>query len=313
MKHSLSELHGVIPPVSTPFTEDFQVDHQSLERLVKHLLEGGVHGLFALGSTSETVFMTPQQRAEVLEVITATAKGQVPILAGVIDMTTALCIQHGLEARRFGVDGLVLTAPFYTRTSQAEIIEHFRLVRKAVDLPILAYDIPVCVHTKLAHETLVTLAREGTIAGLKDSSGNDSAFRGLLLEMGDKPDFRMFTGSELTVDAALLMGSHGVVPGLGNVDPRGYCRLYDLCRAGNWDEALREQERLYKLFAIVSACTIPGLSAGANAMGGFKTALMLQGIIQTNVVGRPQTRYDEAGVRKVQQVLEQTGLLIGVS
>lgn len=312
MNHSLSELHGVIPPVSTPFTEDFQVDHESLEHLVKHLLVGGVHGLFALGSTSETVFLTPQQRVEVLEVITATAKGQVPVVAGVIDMTTALCIQHGLEAKHFGVDGLVLTAPFYTRTSQAEIVEHFRLVRKAVDLPILAYDIPVCVHTKLTQETLVTLAREGSIAGLKDSSGNDAAFRGLLLEMSDKPDFRMFTGAELSVDAALLMGAHGVVPGLGNVDPHGYRRLYDLCRAGNWAEAKKEQERLYKLFAIVNACTILGISAGANAMGGFKTALMLQGIIQTNVVGRPQIRYDQAGVDKVQRILKQTGLAIVV-
>lgn len=304
----MAELHGVIPPVSTPFTEDFQVDHESLERLVKHLLEGGVHGLFALGSTSETVFMTPSQRLEVLEVITATAKGRVPIVAGVIDMTTALSIAHGLEAKRFGVDGLVLTAPYYTRTSQTETIEHFRMVRKAVDLPILAYDIPVCVQTKLAHETLVTLAREGTICGLKDSSGNDAAFRGLLLEMGDKPDFRMFTGTELVVDSALLMGAHGVVPGLGNVDPHGYSRLYDLCRAGKWDEAKLEQERLFRLFSIINACSIPGISPGGNAMGGFKTALMLRGVINTNVVGRPQIRYDEAGVQRVAHILEQTGL-----
>lgn len=312
MNHSLSELHGVIPPVSTPFTEDFEVDQPSLERLVEHLIEGGVHGLFALGSTSETVFLTPQQRSQVLETITATVKGRVPILAGVIDMTTAECTAHGLEAKRFGVDGLVLTAPFYTRTSQTETIEHFRLVRKAVGLPILAYDIPVCVHTKLAHETLVTLAREGTICGLKDSSGNDSAFRGVLLEMQDRQDFRMFTGSELTVDMALLMGAHGVVPGLGNVDPHGYRRLYDLCRAGKWDQARKEQERLYQLFSIVNACATPGISAGANAMGGFKTALMLRGIIETNVVGRPQTRYDQAGVKKVQQILEQTGLAVAV-
>ncbi|WP_211209118.1 dihydrodipicolinate synthase family protein [Calidithermus timidus] len=310
MNHSLADLHGVVPPVVTPLTEDFQVDQESLERLVKHLLDGGVHGLFALGSTSETVFLTPQQRAEVLEVITSTVRGRVPVIAGVIDMTTALCIQHGLEAKRFGVDGLVLTAPFYTRTSQGEIMEHFRLVRRAVDLPVLAYDIPVCVHTKLAHETLATLAREGTIVGLKDSSGNDAAFRGLLLEMSHKPDFRMFTGSELTVDAALLMGAHGVVPGLGNVDPHGYRRLYDLCRAGNWSEARKEQGRLLKLFAIVNACSIPGISAGGNAMGGFKTALMLRGIIKTNVVGRPQIRYDEAGVQRVRQILEEAGFLV---
>ena len=309
MAHDLTKLHGVIPPVSTPFTERYQVDKTSLVRLTKHLMDGGVHGLFALGSTGETVFMTDQQRVEALEVISSTNKGKVPLLVGVMDMTTASCIQHGLEAKRLGADALVLTAPFYARTSQAETIEHFRLVRKAVGLPIMAYDIPVCVQIKLAKETLVTLAREGTRVGLKDSSGNDAAMRDLMIEMQDNQKFRVFTGSELVVDGVLLMGAHGTVPGLGNVDPHGYRKLYDLARAGDWQAARLEQERLFKLFNIITACDKPGMSVGANAMGGFKTALMLRGIIKTNVLGRPQMRYDEAGVKKVAKILKEAGLL----
>ena len=100
-----------------------------------------------------------------------------PVFAGVIDPTTDRVIGHAKAAQSVGVDAVVVTAPFYTRTSQPEIIDHFRYVRDALDMPVIAYDIPVCVHTKLERKTTVTLAREGTIAGLKDSSGDDGNFR----------------------------------------------------------------------------------------------------------------------------------------
>jgi 4-hydroxy-tetrahydrodipicolinate synthase len=309
MAHSMTNLHGIIPPVCTPFHDDYSIDHASLERLVNYLVDGGVHGLFALGSTSEMAYLTPNQRSEALEALVAFNKGRVPVLAGVIDMTTAQVVAHGLEARRLGADALVVTAPYYIRASQKEVIDHFREIHRAVGLPIMAYDIPVAVQAKLAPETLRTLASEGTIVGLKDSSGADALMRGLILDTQDTPSFRIFTGSELLVDGAFLMGAHGCVPGLGNVDPAGYARLYDLCMAGQWDQARREQERLYRLFRIIEACAIPGIGVGANAMGGFKTALMLLGVIATNQVGRPQTRYDQAGVDKVAQLLREDGLL----
>ena len=305
---NLLDLQGVIPPISTPFTDDLEVDVSSLERLVHHLLDGGVHGLFALGSTSETVFLTPHQRNQVLETVVATAKKRVPVVAGVMAMTTAECIAYGLEAKRLGADGLVLTMPFYTRTSQAETIEHFRLVARATQLPIIAYDIPVCVGNKLTAETLQTLFAEELIVALKDSSGDDASLRRLLLEL-KTPKAKLLTGSELMVDTALMFGVDGVVPGLGNVDPHGYVRLYEYARAGDWAAAKLEQERLIRLFSIVTAANISGMSAGANAMGGFKTALMLRGIIATNAVGRPQTRYDQAGVHAVAQLLTEAGLI----
>jgi 4-hydroxy-tetrahydrodipicolinate synthase len=303
----MEQLHGVIPPVSTPFTDDLLVDTTSLERLVKHLLDGGVHGLFALGSTSETVFLTPKQRNQVLETVVSAAQGKVPVVAGVMAMTTSECVAHGLEAKRLGANGLVLTMPFYTRTSQFETIEHFRLVARATGLPIIAYDIPVCVGNKLAPETLKTLFQEGLIVALKDSSGDDTSLRRLALELRGSAA-RLLTGSELMVDTALYFGAHGVVPGLGNVDPHGYTRLYQHAVKADWQAAKLEQERLIRLFEIVNAASIPGMSPGANAMGGFKTALMLRGIIASNAVGQPQTRYDEAGVRVVAKLLAEAGL-----
>jgi 4-hydroxy-tetrahydrodipicolinate synthase len=300
--------HGIIPPVSTPFTEDHQVDVPSLERLLEYLIVAGVHGLFVLGSTSEVVFLTPAQRQLVLETAKRVVRGRVPILAGVIAETTPACLEHAHMAKNAGVDALVLTMPYYTRPSQAEAVEHFRIIHREVGLPIFAYDIPVAVGRKLERPSLLELAREGTIIGLKDSSADEGNFRGVLLETRDLENFAVFTGSELTVDAALLMGAHGCVPGLGNVDPDGYVRLYNACHAGDWASAKLEQERLYALFNLIFA-GVPRMGIGASAMGGFKTALMLRGIIRTNIVGRPGPRYTAAEVEIVREHLERAGLM----
>lgn len=304
-----ADFGGVIPPLCTPFTEDHAVDLDSLRRLIEFQIAGGVHGLFVLGSTSETVFLTSEERTTVIEVTVRATAGRVPIVAGVLGTTTVPCIEYARAAQRAGAAGIVLTAPFYARTSQPEILEHFRQVRAAVDLPILAYDIPSAVHAKIERPTLLTLAREGTIAGVKDSSGDDANFRGVVMESRDIPGFATFTGSELVVDAALLFGASGVVPGLGNVDPAGYRRLYDAARAGDWAAARREQERLYRLFRIVFAGDSGRMGGGASAYGGFKTALVLQGVIATNVVGRPQPRFNDDEVARVREIMAEAGLL----
>jgi 4-hydroxy-tetrahydrodipicolinate synthase len=303
-----SPFGGIVPPVATPFTEAGEVDVPSLERLIAFLLDGGVHGLFMLGSTSETAILTNRQKATVLEVAVAAAGRRVPILAGVIETATGRVIELAREAKRIGVDGLIVTAPFYIRPSQEEVVAHFRAIRAAVELPILAYDIPSAVQTKLARPTLVRLAEEGLIVGLKDSSGDTDNFRGVLLDTRRFPGFAAFTGSELLVDLAMLMGAAGSVPGLGNVDPAGYVRIYDAVRAGDLDTARREQERLYRLFSIVT----PGLDRmgfTASALGGFKTALVLRGVIATNVMGAPMPRYDGREIAAVRRILQETDLL----
>ncbi|MER3437441.1 MAG: dihydrodipicolinate synthase family protein [Chloroflexota bacterium] len=301
-------LHGIVPPVCTPLTESQEIDLPSLERLITFLLDAGVHGLFLLGSTSEGAILTAAQRSEVLDTGVRISSGKVPVLAGVIDTSTDRVIEQARAAERAGVDGLVVTAPFYIQPSQDEIIAHFRTVRAATDLPILAYDIPSAVQTKLERSTVVRLAEDGIIAGLKDSSGDEANFRGVVMATRQLPHFAVFTGSELLVDAAVAIGARGSVPGLGNVDPAGYVRLYDAARRGDWDAARVEQDRLYRLFSIIE----PGMGRmgfTASAIGGFKTALMLRGVIATNVLARPMPRYKAEEIEQVRRVLVETGLL----
>ncbi|MFB6711984.1 dihydrodipicolinate synthase family protein [Streptomyces sp. NPDC056358] len=309
-------LHGVVPPVCTPLDARGEVDTSSLARLVEHLVAGGVHGLFALGSTSEVAYLTDAQRATALETVVDVADGRVPVLAGVIDTTTARVVEHARSAAELGADALVATAPFYTRTHGKEIAQHFRRLHAAVDLPLFAYDIPVAVHSNLSAALVRELAEDGTLAGLKDSSGDEGALRRLLVELGGRdgrkegpaPRFSVLTGSELTVDAALLAGVDGVVPGIGNVDPAGYVRLYDAARAGNWALAAKEQERLVELFGMVDVGPEADMGRSSSALGSFKAALHLLGIIECGDTAFPQIRLSAESVGLVAQRLRAAGL-----
>lgn len=299
---------GVVPPVVTPLNADFSVDFPSFTRTIENLLDGGVHGLFVLGSTSEVVFHDEAGRRAVLEHAVKVNNGRVPIFAGVIDPTTDRVINHARIARSAGADAIVVTAPFYTRTSQPEIGDHFRYIKDAIDIPVIAYDIPVCVHVKLERKTTVGLAREGAIAGIKDSSGDDGNLRYVLKDMAGDPGFFGMTGSEILVDSVLAMGAHGVVPGLANVDPHGYVRLWNLTQAGQLAEARLEQERLLKLFEIVWI-SLGRTSAGSAGVGAFKAAMKSLGIIASNTMARPQRSLNEQETAKIDMILRDVGLL----
>lgn len=299
---------GVVPPVATPLDDNGALDAASLRRLVEHLISGGTHALFLLGSTSEVSFMGEAARAALLDVAMAAIGGRVPVLVGAIDPATERVIAHGRAAKERGADALVVTAPFYTRTSQAEIAAHFRAVHKAVGLPVFAYDIPVAVHSKLELDTVVTLAREGTIVGLKDSSGDEGGFRDVILATRDVPGFVVMTGSERTADAAMLMGAHGLVPGLGNVDPQGYRRLYDAAKRGDWAACVAEQDRLCRLFTMVKAA-VPRASLGSAGVGAFKAALQTLGVFTTRRMPAPLQALNDEEARVVAGLVREAGLI----
>ena len=305
-------LTGVVPPVCTPLTPDREVDVPSLLALVDHLVAGGVHGLFVLGTSSEAAFLTDAQRRLVVETVTGHVRGQLPVLAGVIDMTTARVLDHVRTVTAAGADAVVVTAPFYTRTHPAEIARHYRLVAAGSPVPVLAYDLPTGVHTKLPADLVLDLAAEGVLAGLKDSSGDLAGFRTVASGARDRSDitgFSALTGSEAFVDAALAVGADGAVPGLANVDPEGYVRLDRLFRAGDLEGARAEQERLCALFGMVGVGDPARMGASSSALGAFKAALHLRGVIACPATAEPQVPLSEDEVERVGIFLSRAGLL----
>ncbi|MER5523293.1 dihydrodipicolinate synthase family protein [Streptomyces sp. NPDC002677] len=300
---------GVVPPVCTPLTPDREVDVPSLRRLVDHLVAAGVDGLFVLGSTSEVAYLTDRQRRLVTETVVTHAAGRLPVLAGVIDMTTPRVLDHVESVTSAGADAVVVTAPFYTRTHPAEIARHFRLVAGRSPVPVIAYDIPAAVHTKLPAGLVLELAADGVLAGLKDSSGDLAGFREVVTGSRNLPRFSALTGSELTVDSALALGADGAVPGLANVDPDGYVRLHRLCRAGDWERARAEQERLCGLFRMTGVGDPARMGGSSAALGAFKTALHLRGVIGCPATAEPQVPLSEAETECVGKFLAGAGLL----
>ncbi|RAN76043.1 dihydrodipicolinate synthase family protein [Bacillus sp. SRB_336] len=309
MSTAASRFQGVIPPVVTPRTADGAIDVPSLENVTRHLLDGGVTGLFVNGSSGEVTHLTNDERDTVLRTIVGVNAGQVPVLAGAVEQTTNRVVQEAARAVSLGADGIVATSQYYAISNAEENGRHFRAVAASVDVPVFAYDVPVRTHFKLPTDLLVELGREGVIAGVKDSSGDDVSFRQLVIAAREIPNFDIFTGHEVVVDGALLGGAQGVVPGLGNVDPAGYRRLYDAAVAGDWAKAAAEQDRLADVFNIVYTPKPGRVSGNAAGLGAFKTAMMLMGIIKTNVMSVPMLALDEDETEAIKAVLARTGLI----
>ncbi|MCT2584880.1 dihydrodipicolinate synthase family protein [Actinophytocola gossypii] len=298
---------GVVPPVCTPLTAERELDVPSLERLAAFLLDAGVHGLFVTGSTGEVAYLPDDVRYRALDVVAGVAAGQVPVLAGVIDTTTPRVIEHARAAEAAGADALVATAPFYVPTHPSEFGGHFRAIRAAVDLPLVAYDIPSSVGSKLPTDVVADLAEDGTIVALKDSSGDLDGLRAVL-ESTEADGFRCFSGSETLADLGLFIGAHGLVPGIGNVDPHGYLRLFDAAGRADWDTARAEQARLRRLFRMIR---VGGTRMGpySSAIGAFKEGLRARGVIASATTSRPMIPLNDTERAAVRRRLDEAGLL----
>lgn len=300
-------LHGIVPPVLTPFHADGSLDLDSLDRLVDHLVAGGVNGLFVLGSSGQVAYLTDAERDVVVGRVVERAAGRAPVVVGTPDFTARRVIEQGRRAADLGAAAVVVTAPLYALNDAAEVAEHFRMVARGVRVPVIAYDVPVRVHAKLGADMLVGLGREGVIIGVKDSSGDDVAFRRLVRANRDagRP-LQVSTGHEVMVDGMALLGADGAVPGLANVDPAGYARLWAAAELGDWDVVLTEQERLAQLFEI--AFVPQGRSGDAGGIGAFKTALWRLGVLESPTMPAPLGPLTDADVAAIDAILAGVGL-----
>ncbi|MBT1173221.1 dihydrodipicolinate synthase family protein [Bifidobacterium sp. MA2] len=298
---------GVIPPVVTPLTAERELDRASFKRSIDRLIDAGVDGLFFLGSSGEVVFSTDARRREIIEAAVEFVAGRVPVLVGCIDTETERVIEHAKVAAELGADAIVATAPFYALGGLPEIERHFRLIHEAVDLPLFAYDIPVCVHVKLPGDLLIRLGLDGVLTGVKDSSNDDVAFR-FLVDANRKAGHPLIllTGQEVVVDGAYMAGADGSVPGLGNVECTGYVRMWKACEAGDWATVRTEQDKLAALMNIVNVTS--GVSGFGAGVGAFKTAMALLGVFDTNQMPNPVQPLKGANVEAVAAVLRECGL-----
>lgn len=302
------KISGVVPPVVVPDTPEGALDVPSFERSINRMIDAGVDGLFFLGSSGEVAFVTDERREQIIREAVRIVDHRVPVLVGVIDTETERVLEHGRQALALGADALVATAPFYALGGMAEVENHFRILHEELDAPIFAYDIPVCVHVKLPWKLLVRLGEEGVLAGVKDSSGDDVSFRYLVQEnekLGHP--LTLLTGHEVVVDGAYLGGADGSVPGLANVEPEGYVRMWKAAQAGDWATVKAEQDRLNEISHIWDVTS--GVQGYAGGVGAFKTALNLMGVFDSPTMPRPVKAMTGENVEAIRKVLADNGLL----
>lgn len=240
-------LRGIIPPLITPLTENGALDEPSLERLIEHLLKGGVHGLFVLGTTGEFASLPYAVRREVITATCRYAQGRVPVLVGVTDTVVAESVALAEHAAAVGATALVVSTPYYFPISDGELIAHYARLVPRLPLPVFLYSIPSCSKVKISRMVLEEVLAWPQVAGFKDSSGDMSLFHQVQVLFAAHPTKSFLTGVEVLLAESVLMGAHGGICGGANLLPRLYVAVYDAAAAGDRERLCALQARLVEV------------------------------------------------------------------
>jgi 4-hydroxy-tetrahydrodipicolinate synthase len=295
----LQRLTGVLVALVTPMRHDGQVDEPAVERLVEHVVGGGVHGLLALGSTGETASLDERARRTTLEAVVKAARGRVPVICGVAQSHLAAARTEVAAATKLGADAALVAPPFYYPTDQAGVLAFYRELAAGAELPLMLYNIPQFTKVVAEPATVAILAREGTIGGIKDSSRDFEYFEGVCIATRDLPAFRIYTGSDTMLLASLAMGGAGTICGAGNVAPAMVVRIFEDYVRGDIASARAAQDRLYEVVAAVRIGVFPL---------AIKAALHMIGICEP-WSAPPVRKLDDRLAGPLRETLASAGLL----
>jgi len=240
-------LTGIIPPMVTPMREHNQLDIPGLERLVEHVLAGGVSGLFVLGTTGEGASLSYRLRQEMVNRVCRQVNGRVPVLVGITDTAFVQSVELARHAANAGADALVVAPPYYPPEGQLELQEYLDHLVSQLPLPLYLYNLPLLAKVSFDLDTLRRAMDEPRIAGLKDSSGNMVYFHRVAGLLSRRPDWSLFIGPEELLLDALFAGGNGGVSGGANLFPRLYVRLFEAVRAGNIPRARELHDALMQI------------------------------------------------------------------
>lgn len=219
-------LKGIIPPMVTPLLENGALDLIGLSKLVEHILAGGVHGLFLLGTTGEGTSLSHKLRKQLVMETCAIVQKRVPLLVCITDTSLEESLELADYSKQVGADVLVLAPPFYLPISQLEMQAYLENIVPRLPLPFLLYNMPSCTKMNLSLETVRKAKHLGAI-GIKDSSGDMDNMNALIEEFQNDPNFSLITGSESQLHETIIKGGHGSVAGGANFFPRLFVDLYE--------------------------------------------------------------------------------------
>ena len=296
-------LSGIVPPLVTPLLDRDNLDHAGLERLVEHVIQGGVHGLFLLGTTGEAPSLSYRLRREFIERVTSLVNHRVPILVGITDTSFVESMQLAEQAAGCGADALVLSTPYYFPAGQTELQGYVENLVPLLPLPLVLYNMPSLTKVWFEIDTLRELAALPGIVGLKDSSGDLAYFEQAMQLKEVRPDWSIMIGPEAQLAKAMQMGGDGGVSGGANIYPRLFTRYYQACRDRNAVEILEQQKVVDALQQIYEI----GKYA-SRFIKATKCSLSLLGICD-DFMAEPFHRFRAPEREKVRQILHTLALL----
>src|SRR5262245_18230679 len=265
----MTDFHGVYPYLVTPIDKKGRVKTDVLAKLVKDLIKAGVHGLTPLGSTGEFAYLNNEQRTAVVRATIEAADKRVPVVAGVASTTTADAVAQAKAFQKLGADGILAILEAYFPLKDVQIESYFRAIADAVEIPVVLYTHPQFQRSDLSLDVIARLAEHPHIRFIKDASTNTGR---LLSIMNRAPRMKVFSASAHIPAAVMLIGGVGWMAGPACIVPRQSVRLYDLCQAGKWPEAMKLQRDLWRIseaFARfnLAACIKAGLQIQGYAVG----------------------------------------------
>lgn len=299
----MEKLHGIIPPMITPLKGDDTIDIEGAARLTEHMIAGGVHGLFLLGTTGEAQSLSYKCRYDFVELVCRQVAGRVPVIVGITDTSMDESIKLAEHAKRCGAVAAVSAPPYYFAPSQQELIEYYTALADALPLPLYLYNMPSHVKVFFDPKTVVALASLPNIVGLKDSSANMTYFQTLLYLLRDKPDFALLVGPEELTGECVLMGADGGVNGGANIFPELYVGMYDAARAHDIGRVRELQKRIMQIST--SIYTVG--KYGSSYLKGVKCALSLLGICD-DYLSYPYRKFRSEERARIRTALEELGV-----
>ena len=294
------KLEGVIPALILPFKKNGKIDFELLEKQVSYLVSSGINGLFVNGTTGEGAWLTMEEKVQVFKSVKEINKGKVFLCAACLQPTTELVISEIKIYEKYEPDYIVAVTPYYYSVSQDIIIEHFKKIAHYSSVPLILYNIPQCTHNKIELDTVLELAKEENIAGVKDSSGDFISFtRGMYTPVPES--FSWIQGEDYLDGPSFNCGADGIVTGLGNLFIDPYVRMYEQAKKGNYQKVNEMQKKINKLYEIIQVTggkVIPAIKGGTALLGRSSRWMK---IISMSL--------DDKEIRKVEKILINLGLL----
>ncbi len=272
-------LKGVIPPLVTPLKGRDQIDLPALERIIEHVLAGGVHGLFLLGTTGEGPSLSPEAQRTVVKEATRIINKRVPVLVGITDSVFSESVKMAHFAAECGADAVVLAPPYYFPMHQSDLRQYCAAMAREVPLPMFLYNMPSHCKVTFELDTVKQLLQEPNIVGFKDSSAQMLFFNSVVQVAKERPEYAVLMGPEELMGECVLMGGHGGVCGGANLSPRMYVDMYDAAVAGDLRQVNVLQQRMLRLSSLVYSVGI----APSSYLTGLKAAMSMIGLCEARL------------------------------